>query len=1103
MFNARNKIHARKHNPLLRRNLFRGFEPLEDRRLLTLIWANRGDESDMFDAAFGDDAAVARGVVDSALAEWNRVVVGYGGADFETQLTIAMDPTNPATSAFASNTARDSNGVPVTGNVTINMALDTFGNTQWYLDPTPDDHSEFMGTLQHAFARNPTPGGPADGMRDLRTLLVHELGHTMGVASGSPLMYSNPSITMTNTGITDNSVGSGGNSYWLFQGPSVNAVMTDFDINGPVTSSAGHTAMPLAGNTPINFGGQLYYTAIDTMQPTSLSIRRILLSSKVALMMQDMGYDVVPPETFGTFHSVLNSASGELRIQGGNDGTLINNVNQGPSNDTIQLTRVGNQIIIGIDVGVDVPGSGNGLTPLDQQGMFFSQFNINDVTSIRIEGFAGNDQISLTGDLDFLNSLVVEAGNGNDTVNGSGLTGTQLLTAFGDDGNDSLTGGPGTDLLMGLDGNDTISGGGSADWLLGGTGNDTIRGGLGNDVIDGGEDSDNLQGNGGSDSIDGGSGNDFILGGSFVAQFLDNIPDGADTIEAGEGNDFVIGDNALGATPTIFGGAGDTIRGGDDNDTLFGGIGDDRIFGNDGNDILAGFIGNDDLEGDDGNDSLSGEGGNDQLTGGLGTDLLVGGDGNDVLVGGTVLGALDSSNDTLRGGAGSDTLLGDNFGFGPGVGGNDSLDGDEGNDFLYGQFGDDQMRGGLGSDSLFGGDGNDFLVGGTVLGTPDASADELHGDDGNDTLLGDNFGFGPGVGGNDVLQGGSGNDNLYGQYGNDRIEGGDGHDLLIGFDGNDDLDGGDGADELDGGAGNDMLVGGLDSDHLAGGSGDDNLVGGTVLAATLDSSSDTLEGGSGNDTLLGDNFGFGPGIGGADTLLGGSGDDNLYGQYGDDSLDGGADNDFLSGGADEDTLAGGTGDDTLQGNNDNDILAGGDGDDELNGNQGNDSLAGENGNDILRGDSGDDLLRGGNGIDQLFGGDGSDILLGGASRDVLWGGVGRDILIGGIGVDRMAGGDDDDILIAGYTRHDGNDEALFAIRLEWNSRRSYEERVANLHGEDNPTFNDRLNGDYFLRDGIEVGDDDGGNALAGEASRDWFFATFLDSTDIAADELLN
>ncbi len=617
------------------------------------------------------------------------------------------------------------------------MALDNMGNTKWYLDPTPDDHSEFMGTLQNAFARNPTPGGPADGMRDLRTLLVHELGHTMGISSGSPLMYSNPSITMTNTGITDNTIGTGGNSYWLFQGPTTNVVMTDYDILGPVTSTAGHNAMPRSGNTPINFGGTNYYTAVDTMQPTSLSIRRVLLTNKVAMMMSDMGYDVVMPETFGTFHSVLNKSSGLLTIQGGNDNTLINNVNQGASSDTISLLRFGGLFFVGIDIGVDVPGSGPGTTPQDQQGTFISRFAVSDVKLIRIEGFGGDDQINLTGDFDFLTSLLVIGGDGNDTVDGGGLSGTQPLLAFGSNGNDTLIGGPGNDILSGLGGNDILRGNGGNDNIFGGTGNDTITGGVGNDTIDAGNDNDSIQGNGGNDTIFGGNGNDFIVGGTLVQQFLQNIPDGSDTIDGGPGNDYILGDNALGATPTPLGGAGDNLYGGDDNDTIFGGIGDDFIYGNGGNDALLGYIGDDHIEGGDGNDNLSGEGNDDELFGGFGIDTIDGGPGNDYLVGGLIGGNLsDPSGDTLRGGTGNDTLIGDNFTFGPSIGGDDNLDGEEGNDSLYGQYGNDVLIGGLGSDTLSGGDDNDTLVGGTVLGELDPSGDVLEGGRGNDTAAG-------------------------------------------------------------------------------------------------------------------------------------------------------------------------------------------------------------------------------------------------------------------------------------------------------------------------------------------------------------------------------
>jgi surface adhesion protein len=58
------------------------------------------------------------------------------------------------------------------------------------------------------------------------------------------------------------------------------------------------------------------------------------------------------------------------------------------------------------------------------------------------------------------------------------------------DGNDTLLGGAGNDILFGLGGNDTLDGGKGNDILLGGTGNDTLMGGQGNDILIGGSGGD-------------------------------------------------------------------------------------------------------------------------------------------------------------------------------------------------------------------------------------------------------------------------------------------------------------------------------------------------------------------------------------------------------------------------------------------------------------------------------------------------------------------------------------------------------------------------------------------------------------------------------------
>jgi hemolysin type calcium-binding protein len=99
-------------------------------------------------------------------------------------------------------------------------------------------------------------------------------------------------------------------------------------------------------------------------------------------------------------------------------------------------------------------------------------------------------------------------------------------------------------------------------------------------------------------------------------------------------------------------------------------------------------------------------------------------------------------------------------------------------------------------------------------------------------------------------------------------------------------------------------------------------------------------------------------------------------------------------------------------------------------------------------------------------------------------------MIGGVGSDRMVGGSGDDLMIAGRTAHDNNDDALLAILSEWNSTRTYAERVANISGTGQAS---RLNGPYFLKKGDQatVFEDSDVDTLTGAAGSDWFFVDLL------------
>lgn len=94
-----------------------------------------------------------------------------------------------------------------------------------------------------------------------------------------------------------------------------------------------------------------------------------------------------------------------------------------------------------------------------------------------------------------------------------------------------------------------------------------------------------------------------------------------------------------------------------------------------------------------------------------------------------------------------------------------------------------------------------------------------------------------GIDGNDAIDAGNRQDQVFGGAGDDRIDG-NGRDRLFGEAGR---------DRLDGGRGDDVLFGGADDDVLLGGAGNDILIGG---AGDHVGTHDVLTGGAGRDLFL-------------------------------------------------------------------------------------------------------------------------------------------------------------------------------------------------------------------------------------------------------------
>ena len=299
-------------------------------------------------------------------------------------------------------------------------------------------------------------------------------------------------------------------------------------------------------------------------------------------------------------------------------------------------------------------------------------------------------------------------GNGNDIFKSTSVV---KVRAFGNDGNDSLTGGLSDDVLNGGNGADRLFGNFGNDNLNGGDGNDQLFGGEGDDRLSGDRGDDRISGQAGADKLFGGAGNDLLQGDS-----------GNDLLYGNNGDDEMFGDDG---EDRLYGHNGnDFMRGGFDNDRLFGGPDNDQMYGDQGEDRLNAHTGDDMAWGGtepdyiqlgEGNDTGYGEEGNDKVVGSDGNDMLYGGVGQDRLVG-------NAGNDQMWGGPGADVLLG--------ATGNDHLHGESGPDVLRGQSGDDSLYGGDHRDRLYGGNGLDGLFGGI-----DTKRDLIFGNLGEDRYL--------------------------------------------------------------------------------------------------------------------------------------------------------------------------------------------------------------------------------------------------------------------------------------------------------------------------------------------------------------------------------
>ncbi|MEK5492547.1 calcium-binding protein [Paenibacillus sp. FSL R7-0297] len=446
-------------------------------------------------------------------------------------------------------------------------------------------------------------------------------------------------------------------------------------------------------------------------------------------------------------------------------------------------------------------------------------------TSLELLINGTSDKLTVSSFFDASGRYVVESAVFADgTVWDEAALRTAALNVDGSEVGETLSGYDTNDMLRGYGGDDRLYGGAGDDVLDGGAGNDTLYGGdpydtsytraNGNDTY--------LFGRGyGQDTIvdyDGTAGNTDVIrfvadvkpdditvrrSGSSLELLINGTSDkltvsnyfetsGKYVVESVQFADGTVWNEAAvrAAVRNITGGeASESLTGYEDNDILLGYGGDDTLSGGDGDDVLDGGNGNDTLYGNAGNDRLQGGQGADMLQGGAGDDVQDGGAGNDTLYGG------DNSDSATRFN-GNDTYL---FGRGSGQDTIIDYDGTEGNADVI-RFAADVKpgdvtvrRSGSSLELLINGTSDKLTVAsffdtsgryvvesavfadGTVwdeaalrtaaLNIDGSDASEtLSGYETNDTLRGTAAMTVDGgeVGGDDMLDGGAGNDTLYG-----------------------------------------------------------------------------------------------------------------------------------------------------------------------------------------------------------------------------------------------------------------------------------------------------------------------------------------------------
>ncbi len=458
----------------------------------------------------------------------------------------------------------------------------------------------------------------SSGQFDLFTVILHEIGHGLGILS----FQGDPTGDLS---VYDQFLDTG-SGYAYFIGPNTSALSpTGIKLVSDDWSHINSDLMePFLSE---GFRGYVSEADIEILADIGLPILRPTAGDDVLYGFRDSlgagipnyGYDYIE---LLDGHDYYQGLSGDDTVYGGGGNDTID---AGDDRDELH-GDAGNDVLMGGDDWDDLNGDAGNDTLMggEQRDNLYGGAGDDFFYDFGDNAFYGGDDFDTVSYADGASGVYIElydSGSGTGTGHSGPADGafyssieSVIGTPFDDTvsgglSNDLLDGGNGDDTLSGDDGDDTLDGGDGNDALNGGAGADALDGGFGDDALDGGGDNDSIEGWAGRDEIYGGDGDDILHGyGSHDSLYGGN---NNDDLRGGHGKDLLNGS-----------GGDDILRGFDGDDRLFGGGGADTLLGNEGNDSLTGGGDADRLKGDDGDDTLNGRFGADTVTGGAGDDLF-------------------------------------------------------------------------------------------------------------------------------------------------------------------------------------------------------------------------------------------------------------------------------------------------------------------------------------------------------------------------------------------------------------------------------------------------------------------------------------------------